>query len=133
MKPSDFKLNSDYLSIAQVDSNTYNVTVGAGSLAVNSYTEQNFDFNTRGQQGAVDRILIKKDSGNYMLGSYMTLIPTWSSDFSNNVSGFIQIYRTSKTNIRAKLVLQNFGQGTSTYPNMTFSIKVCSFKAPNVF
>ena len=133
MKPSDFKLNSDYLSIAQVNSKTYNITVGAGSLTINSYTEQNFDFTTTAQEGAVDRILIKKDNGSYMLGSYMTLIPTWSSDFSNNVSGFIQVYRTSKTNLRAKLVLQNYGQGTSTYPNMAFSIKVCSFKAPNVF
>lgn len=132
-KPSKFTLNSDYLSIAQVDSHTYTVYVGGGSLAQGSYTEQNFDFTTTSQQGAVDRILISKDGGNYRLGSYMNLIPTWSSSYDNNVMGFLQIFRTSSTNIRAQLVLNNAGSGTSTYPAMTFSIKVSSFKPPNVF
>lgn len=133
MRPSDFILNSDYLSIAQVDSKTYDVTVGAGSLVFQGVTEQNFDFNTTAQAGAVDRILISKDGGSYRLGSYMTLIPVWESDFSNNVVGFLNVYRTSRTNIRAKLVLENYSTGTSTYPSMTFKIKVSSFRPPNVF
>ena len=133
MKPSDFTLNSDYLSIAQVDSNTYNVYVGGGTLVQGGYSEQNFDFTTASQQGSVDRILIDKDGGGYRLGSYMTLIPTWSSGYDNNVAGFIQVFRTSSTNLRAQLVLENAGSGTSTYPAMTFQIKVSSFKPPNVF
>lgn len=131
MKPSDFILNSDYLSIAQVGSNEYNVNVGAGSLQINSYTDQNFDFATSAQKGSIDRILISKDGGNYRLGSYMTVAPTWSGN--NRVLGFIEVYRTSSTNIRAKVVLENYGSGTSTYPNMTFKIKVSSFRPPNVF
>ena len=133
MKPSNFTLNSDYLSIAQVDRHTYNVVVGGGNRVPGGYTEQNFDFTTASQQGSVDRILIDKDGSGYRLGSYMTLIPTWSGDYDNNVIGFIQVFRTSSTNLRAQLVLENAGSGTSTYPAMTFQIKVSSFKPPNVF
>ena len=127
MKPSEFILNSDYLSIAQVDSKNYNVYVGGGSIAGFGYTEQNFDFATPAQTGAIDRILISKDNGDYMLGSYMSLV------VNMDVTGFIQITRTSKTNLRAKFVLSNYNSGVSTYPAMSFKIKVSSFKPPNVF
>lgn len=133
MKPSNFTMNSDYLSIAQVGRNTYNVYVGGGSLVAGGYTEQNFDFASNAPKGSIDRILISKDGDNYRLGSYMTLVPTWDSGFNNNVVGFIQVFRTSPTNIRAQLVLENYAFATSTYPSMVFSIKVCSFEPPNVF
>ena len=92
------------------------------------YTEQNFDFTTPTQNGSVDRVLIKKDNDDYVLCSYMTLYPN-----STNVAGFILVYRTSSTNLRAKLVLENRSAGVTTYPSMTFKIKVSSFKPPNVF
>ena len=133
MKPSDFKLNSDYLSIAQVNSKTYNVVVGAGTLAVDGYSSQNFDFTTPAQIGAVDRILINKDGGSFRVCSSMTFYPSWTSDKSNRVRGDIFVFRTSKTNLRVKVVLDNYGEGVSTYPNMTFQIKVSSFNSPNVF
>lgn len=131
--PSKFTMNSDYLSIAQVERNTYNVYLGGGSLTVGGYTEQNFDFASTAPKGAVDRILISKDGGEYRLGSYMTLIPVWSGSYDNNIAGFIQVLRTSATNIRAQVVLENYASTTSTYPAMVFSIKVSSFEPPNVF
>ena len=133
MKPSNFTMNSDYLSIAQTGRNTYTLTIGAGSIVVGGYTEQNFDFTTTAQTGSVDRILISKDGGNFMLGSTMTLIPTWTGDYSNNVAGFLSVYRTAGTNLRAQLVLENYGNNTATYPAMAFTIRVSSFKPPNIF
>ena len=126
-KPSDFILNSDYLSIAQVSSNTYTATFSGGSLAGNGYTEQNIDFKARAQAGASDRILIKKDSGRFTLCSYRSLNP------SSDVYGFIHVFRTSPDNIRAQFVLENYSLNTSNYPAMTFTIKVTSFRPPNVF
>ena len=96
MKPNDFILNSDYLSIAQTNKNTFTVTVGAGSLVVNGSTQQDFDFTIQSQAGAIDRVLISKDSGDYLLGSYMELVPTWASDFSNNVRGYLRVFRINK-------------------------------------
>lgn len=131
--PSKFTLNSDYLSIAQVSSKSYNITVGGGSLVSGSWTEQNFDFAIPSNKGACDRILISKDGGDHMVGSYMELIPTWSLDFTTNINGFLEVYRASASTLRAKFVLQNVGSGSATYPGMTFTIKVASFRPPNVF
>lgn len=130
--PTKFTLNSDYLSIAQVSSNTYNITVGGGTLVFGGYTEQNFDFAIPSNAGASDRILISKDYGEYMLGSYMLLIPTYDSANNKIVEGFLQCYRPNASTLRAQLVLENHGDGTATYPGMTFRVKVASFKPPNV-
>lgn len=128
MKPSDFVLNSDYLSIAQIDSNTYSLTVNSGSIAgQGGSVERDYDFIARAQAGAVDRVLIKKDTGRYYVGSYRALNP------ATDIYGFISVYRTSSTNIRAQVVLENYSASTATYPSMTFSIKVTSFAPPNVF
>lgn len=133
MTPSKFTLNSDYLSIAQTDSKEYTIAVGGGSLTPGGYTEQNFDLATAPNQGAIDRVLISYNGGDYMVGAHMELVPTWSSDYSNNVAGFLLLSRTSSTNIRAQLVLEGHGSGTNTYPAMAFRIKISSFKPPNVF
>lgn len=127
MKPSDFILNSDYLSIAQVSSNTYTVTIGGGTLQPGGYTEQNFDFAIRNQTGASDRILIKRDSGDFALGSYRQIMPTQTTP------GFISVYRTASNNLRAQIVIENYSPSAVSYPAMAFTIKVTSFKPPNVF
>lgn len=127
MKPSEFILNSDYLSIAQVGSKTYDLTIGAGSITLGNYTEQNIDFQAQAIAGAVSRVMIAKDGGNYRLGSSMTFYPT------SEIRGDIQVFRQTASTIRVKVTLQNYGQGTSSYPSMTFKIKVSSFMPPNVF
>jgi len=133
MRPNQFEMNSDYLSIAQIDTSTYDVYIPQGTLVYAAYTEQNFDFTTKPQKGAVDRIMIKKDNGPFCVGPMMSLIPTWDPNWNNNVSGYISVFRTSATNIRIQVILENFGNGTSTYPAISFKISVASFKPPNVF
>lgn len=132
-KPSSFILNSDYLALAQVDNQTYNVSVSAGTLAQDGYTEQNFNFTTSSQSGAIDRIAIKNGNNDYLLGSYMRLEPSWNTSYTDNVAGFLQVFRTSSTNIRVQFMLQNFSSGTASYPAMTFTVKVSRFLPPNVF
>ena len=128
-KPSDFIMNSDYLTIAQTGKQQNNVYVGGGTLQVQGYTEQNFDFAIPSEKGAVDRILISKDGGNYRLGSHMELFPNGDS----TIAGFLHVFRTTATNLRAQLVLENQTSSATSYPAMTFTIKVASFKPPNVF
>lgn len=128
MKPSDFILNSDYLSIAQTGSSSHTVTVASGSLAgQGGSSEQNFNFTVPAQAGAVDRVLISKDGGRYYVGAYRGINP------ATDVYGFINVFRTSATNIRAQVVLENYSASTTSYPSMTFDIKVSTFKPPNVF
>lgn len=127
MRPNDFILNSDYLSIAQVNSGEYTVTIGAGTLTAQGFTEQNIDQRVQSIAGASDRILISKDGGSFYLGSYRQLEP------ATNVYGFIHVFRTAVNNLRVQVVLENHSIDTVSYPAMTFTIKISSFKAPNVF
>lgn len=132
-KPNDFIMNSDYLSIAQIGSNTFDIIVPSGTLVVNGYTEQNFDFAVTPINGAIDRVYINKDGAGYLLGSYMNLTPVYSDNGNTYITGALRVFRTAPDNIRAQLVLQNYGQSTTSYPAMNFTIKVSSFRPPNVF
>ena len=132
MRPNDFILNSDYLSIAQIDNSTYTITIGAGTLQPYPQTgwisTQTFDFTIPSQQGIIDRILIKKDSSDYALGSKLSFTA------SANVSGYVNVYRASKTKLRVDVTLNNIDNANpSSYPNMTFKVKVARFYPPNVF
>lgn len=130
MRPSDFKLNSDYLSIAQIDAKTYTVTVGAGTLQPGQYLVQNFNFTIPSRQGAIDRILIKKDSSDYIAGSFAHFY----IGVGNPIHGYLSVFHSSKTNLRAELALWNTDTSNPhSYPNMSFKIKVASFHPPNVF
>lgn len=133
MKPSDFILNSDYLSIAQTDRRTFTASIGAGTLTPGSYTEQNFDFTVKALPGAVDRVMIKKDAGEYHVGTYERLEIYTSDTPYTRIVGFVSVFRTSATNIRMQFVLENVSTTNATYPNMLFTIKVTSFRPPNVF
>lgn len=134
MKPSDFIMNSDYLSIAQIASNTYSVNIPAGSIVADGYMEQNFDFTTREQVGTIDNVLIKKDNDTFIHGDYMWVQPTTTS--SGIVAGFVRVFRPSSTQIRIQIVLENYSYVypgvTLTYPAMQFMVRVSSFKVPNI-
>lgn len=132
MRPNDFILNSDYLSIAQINNSTYTITIGAGTLQPYPQTgwvsTQTFDFTIPSYQGIIDRVLIKKDSNDYVLGT------THSFMASANVGGHINVYRASKTKLRVDVTLSNTDNANpSSYPNMTFKVKVARFYPPNVF
>lgn len=127
MKPSNFILNTDYLSIAQISSGNHTVTVPAGTLAAGASTEQNSNFSVTAQAGAVDRVLISKDGGRYYVGSYRQINP------AGTIYGFVNVFRTSTNNIRVQVVLENQSGSSATYPAMVFGIKMSSFAPPNVF
>lgn len=130
MKASDFTLNSDFLSVAQNASKEFTVHVGAGSLMPGEMSNQEFNFVSPTSNGSIDRIMIKKDSGEYWVGYHLDFY----LEDRGLIVGALDILRPDKTNIQAKLVIwSNAAYETISYPNMTFKIKVASFKVPNVF
>lgn len=126
MKQSDFPINTSYLSLAQVGSDTYTVNITAGTLAAGADTVQNSDFSTTAQNGLLDRVAIKKDTDEYLYGARLEIAP------ATDLQGYLQVFRTSATNIRAEFVLENTGASSATYPAMDFTIKIVSFKLPNM-
>jgi hypothetical protein len=147
MKASNFTLNSDFLSIAQVNSKEFTVYVGGGTLMPEEQSVQEFSFRSPTQNGCIDRIMIKKDASNYMVGYYLSCYPDvieayWVDSDGNKhyIDGTglllaqLIIYRSDKNTLNAKLVIwTNATYATITYSSMTFNIKISSFKVPNVF
>lgn len=132
-KPSDFILNSDFLSIAQISSNTLTANFSGGTLSGGDYIERTVDFSVAAQNGAIDNIMLSKDGGNYQVGNWQRLeIAPNDSEFKRIV-GFISVYRINASTLRAQMVLENVSPNALDYPAMTYKIKVSSFKPPNVF
>ena len=131
MKPSDFILNSDYLSIAQTGKNTYTANIPTGSLQPNAYVELPFNFTIASEPGAIDRVYTKKDSGDYVLGTYRDFYIDYVG--YEGIRGFLMVTRTTATNLRVIVNLENQATTAKSYPAMTFKIKVATFRPPNVF
>lgn len=132
MKPSNFILNSDYLSIARAEFDTYTVSFSSGTIAAGAFISLNKNVSASATAGAIDRVAISKDNGDYTLGNYKTITAVWDS--SNKVVGTIHVNRASTTTLKVELELQNLrSDAQSTYPAMSFTIKLSRFLPPNVF
>ena len=127
MKPNDFSMNTDYLSITQTGKYTFTVVVPGGTVPAGGQTIQYYDFVIPAQKGAIDQMMIKRDNGNYNLGHMLSI-------YENGTPiGSIWAERTVSSNMQAEVSIDNFFSSSAlTYPTMTFTIKVASFKPPNV-
>lgn len=132
-RPSDFTLNSDYLTIAQTDKTEQTINVEAGSVASLISLTQDFIF--KAEPGSISRFMIRANNGNYSVGNDLTIKLAW--DNSNKVIGKVRVYRINADICRFSLDYQNFNSNPSTnpsnYPAMTYTIKIASFKSPNLF
>ena len=127
MKPNDFSMNTDYLSITQTGKYTFTVVVPGGTVPAGGQTVQHYDFAIPAQKGAIDQMMIKRDNGNYNLGHMLSIYE------NGNPIGSIWAERTVSSNMQAEVSIDNLFSSTAlTYPTMTFTIKVSSFKPPNV-
>ena len=125
-KPSNFILNSDYLALAQTDTEELTAyflqeTFPAGQ----SYTRTQ-DFTVPESQGAIDMFLISLNGADYVLGASLTV------SVMQPYLEFI-VLRTSPTNIQIQLHEYTSQTGGYDMPMQTVKVKVASFKPPNLF
>lgn len=124
-KPSNFILNSDYLTLAQYGETSYTIYVPAGNTSVALNMTRNFTVPS--QTGALDRVLISVD-GQTTVGT--------AADFQLSSldigGGIIQVYRISSSVMQAKIYSLSYGV-TADYPAHTITIQVACFKPPNIF
>lgn len=123
-KPSNFIMNTDYLSIAQTYKNSYTYVVPPGTIPASGQVIQHTDFAIEPQNGAVDQIMISLDSGNLRVGQ------AYAVDLPSGVGAVLHVDRTAANNLRAQVTIN--GTASTSYPVMTFTIKVVSFKPPNI-
>lgn len=130
-RPSDFILNSDYLSIAQTGRSEYTATFGGGTLqpggSPGDYIVQHADFTIQSEPGSIDRIMISTNNGDFYIGSQT------SFEAAPLAYGSLDVYRISKNIVRADMIVANSSDYVNTFPPMSFRIKVTSFRPPNVF
>lgn len=126
--PSKFTLNSDYLSIAQTGKYTFTYAVAPETVPAGGQVIKGTDFTIPSQKGAIDQIMIKRDTGDYKIGQ------VYSIDVAPSGAADLTVYRTSATNLHADYVVSNLtGSSSITSPAMLYTIKVNTFKPPNVF
>lgn len=127
MKPNEFKMNTDYLSIAQTNKQEVTCVIPGGTVRGGGQVLQDYDFNIKPTPGSIDQIFISKDGGDYMVGHmFATRI--------NPAYMEVIVNRTSASNLRVELMVSNFISSSSvSYPTMTLKVKIISFKPPNVF
>lgn len=122
-KPSDFILNSDYLSLAQTGSTEFTAYFAQATLPAGQPYTQYQDFSAKGDAGGIDMYLVSLNGSDYAIG------PEYVSSVVNPFLSVIA-FRISPTKIRVQL----HGYSSSGYnmPMQTVKLKVSSFKAPNV-
>lgn len=126
--PSKFTMNSDYLSIAQTGKYEYTYVGAPETVPAGGQIIRSIDFTTPSQKGAIDQIMIKKDSGNFRIGQVR------STSIGSNASVILSVYRTAPTTLHAEYIINNISGGASiTSPATVFTIKVSTFKPPNLF
>lgn len=124
-KPSDFIINSDYLSIAEFDRNELTVITPPRTIEVYDTYEFERNFSVPAQYGTIDRVQISMDGTNYCPSANARF------DFSDHYV-WIKVNRTSATNINVLVGIKNLVDSQISVPTKTININIASFKAPNV-
>lgn len=127
-RPSDFTINSDYMSIAQTNRSEVTVNVESGTVATDITITQ--DFALKAAPGSVSRFMIRKNSEPFTIGNELITQLVWDT---NKVIGHITVYRISDSLFRFSVTYQNFASSASTYPAATYTVKITTFKSPNDF
>ena len=133
MKPSDFKLNTDYLTLANVENLTLNVAVPASQIPNSGTYTINNTYKCKNIPIAITRACMHHS--------------TWANDSLYAVGRAGQVeFKDSSQNVyheRIRLTTPNgdtlgvkidiSGTAGTTAPAHTITIKVFRFRVPNVF
>ena len=129
-KPSEFILNSDYLSFAQTnkDTNIYTAYFPAVHYDPGYPYDRDRDFTVSSSPGAIDIFMISVNNSPWYLAGCINLEPdNWL--FIKEVYA----YRLNATTIRVKFHTFTSQTGGQDVPEYTIRLKVSSFKPPDVF
>lgn len=122
--PNEFKLNSDYLPLAQVNHDEFTAAFGSETFPVGEPIDRYQDFTIKNNPGAIDRIMISHNNGNYTVGNMLTI------DISPQTI-IVNVYRTAPNTLRVRL--HGYSNQSYTMPAQTIKVKVDSFIPPNLF
>ncbi|MBR3254232.1 hypothetical protein IKF88_00660 [Candidatus Saccharibacteria bacterium] len=132
MKPNDFILNSDYLTLANVENKTYTVTVPTATIPSSGKYTATYNFNRDNIAQTFTRFYIHHSTWpNQKLWG---MGPDGWSVFTHNGNRLEErMYVSTPTDGTIKLRIQVTGNVGATIPTHTITIKAFRFKVPNLF
>jgi len=126
MKPSDFKLNTDYLSVA-TKANTVNIFQFPSMLVFGrSSTTGTIDLDVPDGTNGVPYYMVSLDNSTFTASSYYTFTPT------ANVTAKLAIYRIGPNLLRASITLRNSSNSLKTISGITVYVREALLTAPDM-
>lgn len=141
MRPSDFILNSDYLTLAQTSTTKPIVLYfPPRTFPTSSQTMQPFsvtqEITSPAVPGAVDRICITYNGTQYIAGQVYRPpdITVTSGNLYQDQYWVLNVYRKDSRTLvaRCDFVPPTSAQTVPDTPSLTFTISATSFRPPNV-
>lgn len=126
-KPSDFIMNTDYLSLAQNKTEEITATFPQATYGVSETISQTIDKASTTTNGAIDQMLISLNGGDYTVGCSTTYL-----DKSRGGGFVIWAYRLNSTTLRIRMSGWSGSPGSWTIPAQTVKIKISTFAPPNI-
>ncbi len=125
MKPNNFQINSEYLSLALQSTSEHNMTVPAGQL-VDGGWEWSTTFNVAQQVGAMDSYQLTFN-GQTMVGSTFYINPS-------DIAAEVAVYRSAPgvITVGVRFYGMTGNNTTGRWDAFNLSLHVDSFKPPNL-
>lgn len=127
MKPNDFTMNSDYLSIAQIGKYNFELTIQSTTIPGNDQIKSEVEFGANSQKGAIDQIMICANNGEFRIGN------RYSYTININASINLFVYRKNQSTVAVTYLINNISSSSVVVPTTKFKIKITSFKPPTTF
>lgn len=132
MRPNDFILNSDYLTLANIENKTFAVAVPGGVIPSDGIYTATFDMSWQNISGTLVRIYIHHskwaEPNLWGIGAY------GDTTYTDNGNYFYErMFVTTPTDKTVRLSVEIQGDVGTTIPSHTVTIKAFRFKVPNLF
>ena len=131
-KPSKFIMNSDYVSLAQTDTDEFTAYFPPEHFNAGSQNTRTRDFTVSSSQGAIDMFMISLNGSDYTLGASVLAHSIGQGDPPYYYLDFL-VLRTGPSTIQVQLHEACYYTGGFDMPMQTVKVKVASFKPPNLF
>lgn len=132
MRPRDFAINSDYLTIANIENDTFTATIPSGVVPSGQIYSTDFTFTYKNIPQTITRAYMHhskwQDETIWGVGKYGDT--NWKS---GNTIFYERMFITTPTDSTVKLHIEIQAPTGTTIPNHTITIKIFRFKVPNVF
>lgn len=123
MKPEEFTLNTDFLSLAGTGTAYFAASFGSETFQGGSTFTRERDISINASKGSIDRILIDHNNNGYTVGNSVQ-VSTGEGYFT------IVVFRVNAFTLRVRL--HGYAYTTFTMPDQIIRIRIASFKPPNI-